>query len=132
MTFIFRSSISTSNNVLGSLKLCMHVGNTHIQGTVSPIYFPYPSFNLCPKTGNFLFIFLNIFSRFYRKPTRIYIKILRRSSLHIIVFNTYVIFQFCKLHNKRDIHVQKISLTLLSATPSEHPVHQMSLVFPLT
>ena len=29
----------SSNNVLGSLKLCMHVGNTYVKGTVSQIFF---------------------------------------------------------------------------------------------
>ena len=67
-------------------------------------------FILCQKTGNFLFIFWNIFSRFHRKQTSTYIKILRHSSLNSNVFNTYVKSQVCNLHNERDIHVQKIKV----------------------
>ena len=44
-------------------------------------------FILCQKTGNFLFIFLNIFSRFDKKQTKTYIKNLRRSSLDSNVLN---------------------------------------------
>ena len=65
---------------------------------------------LCQKTGNFLFIFLNILSKFYRKQTKTYIKNLRHSSLDSNVFNMYVKFQICNLHNKRGVHVQKIKV----------------------
>ena len=54
----------SSDNVLASLKFCRHVGNIGVEGTVSQIIFLNPTFNLCQKTGNFLYIFLNIFSRF--------------------------------------------------------------------
>ena len=68
-------------------------------------------FNLCKKTGNFfLFIFLNIFSRFFKKQTRTYIKNLRHSSLDSNVLNMYVKYQVCNLHNERGIHVQKIKV----------------------
>ena len=67
-------------------------------------------FILCQKTGNFLFNFLNIFSRFYRKQTRTYIKNLRDHSLDSNVFNMYITFQVCNSHSKRDIHVQKIKV----------------------
>ena len=67
-------------------------------------------FILCQKTGNFLFIFWNIFSRFHRKQTRGHIKNLRHSSLYSNVFDMYVQFQVFNLHDKRDIHVQKIKV----------------------
>ena len=54
--------------------------------------------------------FKNIFSRFHRKQTRTYIKILRHSSLNSNVFNLYVKSQVCNLHNERGIHVQKIKV----------------------
>ena len=100
----------SSNNVLGSLKLCMHVGNIHVEGTVSQIFSLYLSYYLIQKTGNFLSIFVNIFSRFYRKKTRTYIHNLRHSSLDSNVFYMYAKFQGCNLHNNRDIHVQKIKI----------------------
>ena len=46
----------SSNNVLGSLKLCMHVGNINVEGTVSQIFFHFLVFISCQKTGNFFFI----------------------------------------------------------------------------
>ena len=49
-------------------------------------------FILSQKTGNFLFILLNIFSGFYRKQTRTYIKNLRHSSFDSNVFIRYVEF----------------------------------------
>ena len=41
----------SSNNVLGSLRLCMHVGNTHVEGTVSQIFSLYLSFYFMSKNG---------------------------------------------------------------------------------
>ena len=41
----------SSNNVIGSLKLCMHVGNIHVEGTVSQIFFPYHSVFFMSKKG---------------------------------------------------------------------------------
>ena len=67
-------------------------------------------FILCQKTGNYLFIFGNIFSRFHRKQTRGHVKSLRHSSLDSNVFNMYVQFQVLKLHDKINIHVQKIKV----------------------
>ena len=77
---------------------------------MSQIYFHVLIFILCHKTGNFLFISLIIFSIFKRKQTKTYIKNLRHSSLDSNVFNMYIKFQVCNLHNKRDIHVQKIKV----------------------
>ena len=68
---------------------------------------------LCQKTGNVFLIFLNIFSRFYRKQTKTYLKNLRHSSLGSNIFIIYVKFHVCNLHNKRDIHVQKIKVQKL-------------------
>ena len=65
---------------------------------------------LCQKTGNFLIFILHIFSRFYRKQTKTYIKNLRHSSLDSNILNIYLKFQTCNLHNKRAIHVQKIKV----------------------
>ena len=60
---------------------------------------------------NFFITFYGIiFSRFYRKQTRTYIKNLRDTSLDSNAFNIYVKFKVCNLHNKRDIHVQKIKV----------------------
>ena len=42
--FYFSIVHISSNNVVGSLEFCMHVGNIHVEGTVSQIFFPYPSF----------------------------------------------------------------------------------------
>ena len=33
----------STNNVIGSVKCCTHVGNIHIEGTVSQIFFLYAS-----------------------------------------------------------------------------------------
>ena len=37
-------------------------------------------------------------------------KNLRHSSLNSNVFNAYVKFQMCVMHNERDIHIQKIKV----------------------
>ena len=67
-------------------------------------------FILCQKTGNFLFIFWNIFSRFHRKQTRGHIKNLGHCSLDSKVFNMYVQFQVFNLYDKSYTHVQKRKL----------------------
>ena len=67
-------------------------------------------FILCQKTGHFFFGGGNIFSRFHRKDTSGHIQNLRHSSLDSNVFNMYVQFQVFNLHDKRDIHVQKIKV----------------------
>ena len=67
-------------------------------------------FILCKKTGNFLVIFLNIFSTFYKKRMRTCIKNLRHCSLHSNVFSMYHKFQAYNVHSKRDIYVQKIKV----------------------
>ena len=41
----------STNNVPGSLKFCIQVGNMHVEGTVSQIFFSYPSFNFMTKNG---------------------------------------------------------------------------------
>ena len=46
------------------------------------VFFEVLLFILCKKRGNFYYFSLNIFSKFYRKLTRTYIKILRHSSLN--------------------------------------------------
>ena len=53
---------------------------------------------------------MNIFSKFYKKKTRTYIKILRHSSLDSNVNNTYAKFHSWNLHSKRDMYVQKIKV----------------------
>ena len=56
--FYFSIVHISSNNVLGSLKLYMHVGNIHVEGTVSQMCFHILVSILCPKKSkNFLFIF---------------------------------------------------------------------------
>ena len=98
----------SSNNVIGSLTLCIHVGNIHVEGTVSQIFFPYHSFYFMSKNGQLFILFLNIFFlHFIKKRTRTYIKNLRHISLHSNVFNTYVKFKVWVMHNQRDIDVQK-------------------------
>ena len=67
-------------------------------------------FILCKKTGNFLVIFLNIFSTFYKKQMRTCIKNLRYSSLHSNVFSMYHKFQAYYVHSKGDIYVQEIKV----------------------
>ena len=49
--FYFSVVHISSNNVLDSLKLCMHVGNIHVEGTVSQIIFLNPTFYFMPKNG---------------------------------------------------------------------------------
>ena len=41
----------STNNVIGSLKCCIHVVNIHVEGTVSQILFLYPSFDFMTKNG---------------------------------------------------------------------------------
>ena len=67
-------------------------------------------FILCKKTGNFFVIFLNIFSTFHKKRMRTCIKNLRHRSLHNNVFSMYQKSQAYIVHNKGDIHVQKIKV----------------------
>ena len=54
----------------------MHVGNIHVEGTVSQILrLSLSSYFMQKQTGNFLYIFfLNVLSRIYRKRTRAYRK----------------------------------------------------------
>ena len=49
--FYFSIVHISSNNVLGSLEFCMHVGNIHVEETLSQIFFPYPSFYFMSKNG---------------------------------------------------------------------------------
>ena len=67
-------------------------------------------FILCKKTGNFLVMFLNIFSTFYKKRMRICIKKLRHSSFHSNIFSMYQRFQAYNVHSKGDVYVQKIKV----------------------
>ena len=64
----------------------------------------------CKNTGNFFVIFLNIFSTFHEKRMRNCIKNLRHSSLHNNVSSMYQKSQAYIVHNKGDIHVQKIKV----------------------
>ena len=41
----------STNNVIGSLKFCIHEGNIHVEGSVSQIFFLYPSFYFMTKNG---------------------------------------------------------------------------------
>ena len=41
----------SSNNVLGSLKFCMHLHNTPLEGTVSQIFYLCLSFYVMSKNG---------------------------------------------------------------------------------
>ena len=66
---------------------------------------------------------MSIYSRFYEKLTKIYIKNLRHGSLDSNVGNLYAKFYVWDMHNKRDMYIQKknscsdlffiISITLL-------------------
>ena len=49
--FYFSIVHISSNNVLGSLKFCMPEGNIQVEGTVSQIFFLYPSFYFMSKNG---------------------------------------------------------------------------------
>ena len=49
--FYFSIVHISPNNILGSLRLCMHVDNSHVEGTVSQISFTYPSFYFMSKNG---------------------------------------------------------------------------------
>ena len=55
--FYFSIVHMSSNNVFGSLNICMHVGNIHIKGTVSQIHFLILVFILCQKTFTFYLFF---------------------------------------------------------------------------
>ena len=77
---------------------------------MSQIFYFGPSFSLCEKTGNFLVIFWNIFSKFHKERMRICTKNLRHSSLHSNVFSMYQKFQAYIVHSEGDIHVQKIKV----------------------
>ena len=48
--FYFSIVHMSSNNVLDSL-ICMHVGNIHVEGTVSQIIFGCPTFYFMPKNA---------------------------------------------------------------------------------
>ena len=65
-------------------------------------------FILCKKTGNFLVIFLNIFSTFDKIRMRTYIKNLRHSYSN--VFHKYQKFQIYIVNIKGDMHDQKIKV----------------------
>ena len=67
-------------------------------------------FILCKKKGNFLVIFLNIFSTFHKIRMRIYITILRHSSLYSNVLRKSQKFQAYKVNIKGDMHDQKIKV----------------------
>ena len=67
-------------------------------------------FILCEKTGNFLVIILNIFSTFYKKRMRTFMKNLRHGSLHSNVLSMYQKFQAYNVHSKGGIYVQKIKV----------------------
>ena len=67
-------------------------------------------FILCKKTGNFLVIFLNIFSTFYKIRMMMYIKNLRHSSLYSNVFHKYQKFQIYNVNIKGDMHNQKVKV----------------------
>ena len=41
----------STNNVIVGLKFCIHVGNIHVEGTVSQILFLYHSFYFMIKNG---------------------------------------------------------------------------------
>ena len=41
----------STNNVIESLKFCIHLGNIHVEGTVSQIFSLYPSFYFMTKNG---------------------------------------------------------------------------------
>ena len=49
--FYFSVVHISSNNVLDSLKCCMHVRNIHVEGTVSQLIFLNPTFYFMPKNG---------------------------------------------------------------------------------
>ena len=51
LDFYFSIVHISSNNVIGSLKCCMHVGNIHVEGTVSQIVCSYHSFYFMSKNG---------------------------------------------------------------------------------
>ena len=49
--FYFSIVHISSNNVLDSLKVCMHVSNIYVEGTVSQIIFLSPTFYFMTKNG---------------------------------------------------------------------------------
>ena len=49
--FYFSIVHISSNNVFDSLEFCMHVGNIHVEGTVSQIIFLCPTFYFMQKNG---------------------------------------------------------------------------------
>ena len=49
--FYFSIVHISSNDVYGSLKFCMHVGNIYAEGTLSQIVFKTPSFYFMSKNG---------------------------------------------------------------------------------
>ena len=63
LDFYFSIVHISSNNVLGSLKLCMHVSNILVEGTVSQILFPYPSLETEYRLFPPVTIFLDLFPR---------------------------------------------------------------------
>ena len=67
-------------------------------------------FILSKKTGNFLVIFLNIFSTFHKIRMRTYIKILRHSSLYSNVLRKSQKSQAYNVHIMGDMHNQKIKV----------------------
>ena len=67
-------------------------------------------FILCRKTGNFLVIFLVIFSTFYKIRMRTYITNLRHSSLYSNVFRKYKRCQVYNVKIKEDMYNQKIKV----------------------
>ena len=64
--FYFSIVHISSNNVIGSLNVCKHVSNIHVEGTVSQIFFPYHSF-FVKKRVTFYFIFKYFFIHFMKK-----------------------------------------------------------------
>ena len=67
-------------------------------------------FFLCQKTGRFLLIFHNYFSRFHKIKSRTYIKNLRHGSLQMNVLCRYMKFPAWEMIIKGDILVQKIKV----------------------
>ena len=59
--FYFSIVHISTNYAFDGLRIFMHVTNIHVEGTVSQIFVLGLVLILCQKTGNFLYIFVNIF-----------------------------------------------------------------------
>ena len=111
MFFILRIYINVKNYIqkmcfltFQSISKLLWGYRWHFKGTVSQNFDLSPSFYLCQKRATFKYIYLNIFSTFYEKITKIYIKNLRHGSLEddntSNTSNTYAKFQVWNLLTK--------------------------------